>query len=64
MFYFRLNLLARKVSRSLTLFQDYFNPSLGEGKRGRWCNFTNPPCWFFLNNSEMVKALTLEFCRI
>ena len=25
-------------------------------------NFT--PCWFFLNNSEMVKAVTLAFCSI
>ena len=23
-----------------------------------------PPCWFSLNNSEMVKAVTLAFCRI
>ena len=23
-----------------------------------------PPCWFFLNNSEMVKAVTLALCSI
>ena len=23
-----------------------------------------PPCWFSLNNSETVKAATLEFCSI
>ena len=27
-------------------------------------NFTPPPSWFSLNNSKMVKALTLEFCNI
>ena len=27
------------------------------------CNFTNP-CYFFLNNSETVKALNLAFCSI
>ena len=26
-------------------------------------NFTTP-CWFFLNNSETVKAVTVEFCSI
>ena len=24
----------------------------------------SPPCWFSLNNSETVKAVTLEFCWI
>ena len=23
-----------------------------------------PPCWFSLNNSETVKAVTLAFCNI
>ena len=27
-------------------------------------NFTPPPCWFSLNNSETVKAVTLAFCSI
>ena len=31
-------------------------------KEGGEGNFT--PCWFFLNNSEMVKAVTLAFCSI
>ena len=26
--------------------------------------FPPPPCWFSLNNSETVKAVTLEFFRI
>ena len=38
-----------------------FNPNLGgEMKRGRGY----PPCWFSLNNSETVKAVTLTFCSI
>ena len=31
---------------------------------GGECNFTHPPCWFFLNNSETVKAVALTFCTI
>ena len=26
-------------------------------------NFTTP-CWFFLNNSETIKAVTVAFCSI
>ena len=32
--------------------------------RGRGANFTLFPCWFSLNNSETVKAVTLAFCSI
>ena len=39
------------ISYSLTL--------IWVGKGG---NFTS--CWFFLNNSKTVKAVTLEFCSI
>ena len=35
-----------------------FNPNLGGG-RG-----VVLPCWFSLNNSETVKAVTLTFCSI
>ena len=35
-----------------------FNPILRE--QGQF----NPPCWFSLNNSETVKAVTLVFCSI
>ena len=41
------------------------NTNLGGGGGVGWmwgCNFTC--CWFSLNNSEMVKAVTLAFCRI
>ena len=37
--------------------QLYFNTNLGGGG-----NFT--PCWFSLNNSETVTAVTLAFCSI
>ena len=34
----------------------------GNLDRGRGGNFTpHPSCWFSLNNSEMVKAVTLHF---
>ena len=35
-------------------FKRFFNPSLG----------ILPPCWFSLNKSETVKAVTLAFCSI
>ena len=42
-----------------------------DGWGGKWGgvgwgggNFTPSPCWFFLNNSETVKAETLAFCSI
>ena len=35
------------------------DPNLGGVGGG---NFT--PCWFALNNSETVKAVTLTFCSI
>ena len=39
------------------------NPNLvGVGKAGG--NFTISPSWFALNNSKLVKAVTLEFCSI
>ena len=41
---------------SLTLS---FNPNLGGGG-----GILPPPCWFSLNNSETVKAITLAFCSI
>ena len=27
-------------------------------------NFTQPSCWFSLNNSKTVKAVALTFCSI
>ena len=40
---------------------NYIKPNLGKGGGGG--NFT-PPCWFSLNNSETVKAVTLAFSSI
>ena len=42
------------------------NPNLGRwgGDRGGVGNFTSSPCWYSLNNSETVKAVTLAFCSI
>ena len=40
-----------------------FNPNMGGEGRGEG-NFTPSPCWFSLNNSETVKAVTLVFCSI
>ena len=37
-----------------------FNPNLGGGGGG----VILPTCWFSLNNSEKVKALTLAFCSV
>ena len=37
-----------------------FNPNLGGGSGG----VILPPCWFSLNNSKMVKAVTLAFYSI
>ena len=34
------------------------------GGRGGGGNFTPSPCWFALNNSEVVKAASLAFCSI
>ena len=39
------------------------NPNLG-GVCGGGDSFTPSPCWYFLNNSETVKAITLAFCSI
>ena len=36
------------------------NPNLG----GERAINPPPPCWFFLNNSETVKAVPLAFCSI
>ena len=41
----------------------FINPNLG----GEESNFTlppPPPCWFSLNDSETVEAVTLVFCSI
>ena len=42
------------------------NPTLGRwgGDGGGGGNFTSSPCWYSLNNSETVKAVTLAFCSI
>ena len=37
-----------------------FNPNLGGGSGG----VILPPCWFSLNNSKTVKAVTLAFYSI
>ena len=43
------------------LIRDFLlNPNLG-GKGG---NPPPTPCWFSLNKSETVKAVTLAFCSI
>ena len=46
------------VPAPLTASYCYFNHNLNGGT-----NFT-PPCWFFLNNSETLNAVTLTFCSI
>ena len=44
------------------------NSNLGGGGGGgrEWVDFTPTPtpCWFSLNNSEMVKAVTLAFSSL
>ena len=40
-----------------------FNSNLG-GTGGGEGNFIPLYCWFSLNNSEMVKAVTVTFCSI
>ena len=43
----------------------FFNPNLvGGGRGGGEGGVILPTCWFSLNNSEMVKVATLEFCSI
>ena len=55
-----------KILNEFLLARDKFMPEThltliqAAGKGGG--NFT--PCWFSLNNSEMVKAITPEFCSI
>ena len=39
--------------------QAWINPNLGV-----WGGVILPPIWFSLNNSKMVKVVTLEFCNI
>ena len=41
-----------------TEFTSDFNPNLGE-----WGGGILPPCWFSLNNSEMVKTAILAFSK-
>ena len=46
------------------IFTSEINPDLvGGGARGGGGEILLP-CWFSLNNSETVKALTLAFCSI
>ena len=40
------------------MLESLLNPNLGGNGNG----FTTPPCWFSLNNSETVQAVTLAFC--
>ena len=53
-------ILTEEVQVVLTKFvflsKFYLKPNLGEGGGG---NFTPPPVFFSLNNSEMVKVVTL-----
>ena len=49
-------LLATFFSTGTMLTFSQFNPNQGGG--------TLPHCWFSLNNSETVKAVTLAFCSI
>ena len=38
----------------------FLNPNLG----GKCYFYPLSPCWFSLNNSEIIKAVSLEFCTI
>ena len=44
----------------------HFYPNLGEGlgEGGRGGVILTPLCWVSLNNSELIKAVTLAFCSI
>ena len=58
LFYFHCFIYAHTFHLIFSLTS--INPNLGGGS-----NFTPPlPLWFFLNNSETVKAATLAFCSI
>ena len=47
-----------KMQETKSKKRDSINPNLG----GRELFY--PRCWFSLNNSETVKAVTLAFCSI
>ena len=51
----KINEILNKSERCISI-----NPNLGGGGEVKFY----PLSWFSLNNSEMVQAVTLEFCSI
>ena len=54
-------LLIKVVSETTNSNLDWMG-EVHAGREGGGGNFI--PCWFSLNNSETLKASTLEFCSI